>query len=156
MVPAALTLNELHSVLQTAMGWTDSHLHSFDIGGLVYGDADEFDGPAGNEARHRLSAVIRSVTRFRYDYDFGDGWEHDVVIEQALPASVIASSCLAGRRACPPEDCGGPSGYRHLLDVLADSGHEEHRELADWVGRSFDPEDFDVIQTNERLHSLAR
>jgi Plasmid pRiA4b ORF-3-like protein len=76
VVPASFTLAELHSVLQTAMGWTDSHLHSFDIGGVLYGDVEEFEGKVGNETRPRLSSVARRVSKFRYEYDFGDGWEH--------------------------------------------------------------------------------
>jgi hypothetical protein len=112
VVPSSVTLAELHSVFQTAMGWTDSHLHSFDIGGVLYGDVDDFDGDrVGNETRTRLSSVARVVSKFRYEYDFGDGWEHDVLVEQVqADASVIAPYCLAGRRACPPEDCGGPWG----------------------------------------------
>ena len=155
VVPASMTLAQLHSVFQTAMGWTDSHLHSFEVGGVLYGDVEEFDGPVGNETRTRLSSVIGSASKFRYEYDFGDGWEHDVVVEQVLSTSVITPSCVAGRRACPPEDCGGPGGYAYLLDVLADSDHEEHAHLAEWVGGSFDPEAFDVAETSDLLRLLG-
>ena len=154
VVPSSVTLAELHSVFQTAMGWTDSHLHSFAIGGVLYGDVEDFDGRVGNENRTRLSSVARSVSKFRYEYDFGDGWEHDVLVEQAQSdASVLAPFCLAGRRACPPEDCGGPGGYEHLLEVLADPAHEDHAEMAEWAGL-FDPARFDLDETNDVLRML--
>jgi hypothetical protein len=101
-----------------------------------------------------LSSVVRSVSKFRYEYDFGDGWEHDVLVEQVQSdGSVIAPYCLAGRRACPPEDCGGPWGYEHLLEVLADPAHEEHAHLAEWAG-SFDPAGFDRDETNDLLRMI--
>jgi hypothetical protein len=154
VVPSSVTLAELHSVFQTAMGWTDSHLHSFDIGGVLYGDVEDFEGRVGDETRTRLSSVARRVSKFRYDYDFGDGWEHDVLIEQVESgASVIAPYCLAGRRGCPPEDCGGPWGYEHLLEVLADPAHEEHAHLAEWAG-PFDPARFDLDETNDLLRMI--
>lgn len=109
VVPSSFTLAELHSVFQTAMGWTDSHLHAFEVDGVLYGDVEEFDGKLGHERRTRLSRVARPVSKFRYEYDFGDGWERAVVIEQLLPeVTVSAPFCVTGRRACPPEDCGGP------------------------------------------------
>lgn len=161
VVPSSFTLAELHLVFQTAMGWTDSHLHGFDVDGVLYGDVEEFDGKLGHETRTRLSRVARSVSKFRYEYDFGDGWEHDVVIEQLLP-EVTASVpfCVTGRRACPPEDCGGPGGYEHLLKVLADPAHAEHAQWRDWLGAPFDPGAFDLEATNELLrttdHAAAR
>jgi len=151
VVPASMTLAELHSVLQTAMGWSGGHLHAFDVDGVLYGDVEDVDGPVGNELRVRLSSVACAVSRFRYEYDFGDGWEHDVVIEKALTTSVRSPLCVAGRRACPPEDCGGRWGYGHLLEVLADPADEEHAALAEWVGGVFDPEEFDVDATSDLL-----
>jgi pRiA4b ORF-3-like protein len=155
VVPASFTLAEVHSVFQTAMGWTDSHLHCFDVGGVLYGDVEEFDGQVGNETRTRLSSVARSVSKFGYEYDFGDGWEHDVLIEQVQPDVAAAGPfCMAGRRACPPEDCGGPWGYEHLLEVLADPGHEEHAQLSEWVGGDFAPNVFDLAETNDLLRMI--
>jgi hypothetical protein len=155
VVPASFTLAELHSVLQTAMGWTDSHLHSFDVGGVLYGDVEELEGKVGNETRTRLSSVARRVSKFRYEYDFGDAWEHDVLIEDVQPDAAAAEPfCTAGRRACPPEDCGGPWGYEHLLEVLADPEHEEHAHLSEWIGGPFDPQEFDVAETNDQLRGI--
>jgi hypothetical protein len=155
LVPASMTLAELHSVLQTAMGWSGGHLYAFDVGGVSYGDVEEFEGEVGNDTRVRLASVVKQVAKFRYEYDFGDGWEHDVIIEEVqLATSMRAPLCLAGRRACPPEDCGGPWGYAHLLEVLADPGHPEHDELSAWVGGRFDPAEFDVNATSDLLRQI--
>ena len=91
--------------------------------------------------------------RLLYRYDFGDGWEHDVALERVLEAEPDARypRVIAGARACPPEDCGGEPGYDHLLEVLGNPGHPEHRELLRWVGGAFDPEVFDARATNRAL-----
>jgi hypothetical protein len=99
-------------------------------------DGELYDVVQGDEQATTLAALALPVgERFRYEYDFGDGWVHDIVIEKIDDATTPARPvCLAGRRACPPEDCGGPWGYAHLLDVLADPDHEEHEHLCEWVG----------------------
>ena len=91
----------------------------------------------------------------RWDYDFGDGWEHDVVVEAIEPAraGVTYPVCLAGKRACPPDDCGGPWGYSNLLAALSDPTHDEHEELTEWVGEDFDPAHFDVDGATEDMRS---
>jgi Plasmid pRiA4b ORF-3-like protein len=117
VMPASMTLAELHLAIQTAMGWYNCHLHEFDVDGRRYGDpshTDDWDDEAvADESRLRLSALARSgVTRFRYTYDFGDRWEHDILIEKASPTGAMKArpACTAGKRNCPPEDCGGPWG----------------------------------------------
>jgi len=155
VVPSTLTLAELSDAIQAAMGWTGLHLHLFDINGRQYGDLDAFDDePIGDESRVKMSRIVKTAAKFRYDYDFGDGWEHDIGVEQALPATVTSPRCLAGRRACPPEDCGGPSGYADLLAALADPTHPDHAELAEWLGRPFDADEFNLDETNEQLADL--
>jgi len=94
-----------------------------------------------------------------YTYDFGDGWEHDIVLEKVLPPDpVVGLSCLAGKGACPPEDCGGAWGYANLKEALADPGHEEHEDLLDWLGldsaADFDPAQFGLDEVNARLSQL--
>lgn len=132
------------------------HLHLFDINGKQYGDLDEFDDePIGDQSRVKLSHVAKASGRFRYDYDFGDGWEHDIEVEQVLSATVARPRCLAGRRACPPEDCGGPNGYTDLLDALADPDHPDHMELTEWLGGPFDPDEFDLDETNQLLAEVV-
>jgi len=153
VVPATLTLRELHAVIQTAMGWEGYHLHLFDVNGVLYGDVEEIEGrPRGDEETFTVGQLADAVGAFSYEYDFGDGWTHDIVIDQVV-ASVGPGTphLVGGARACPPEDCGGPWGYEHLLEVLADPTHEEHEHLLDWVGGAFDPEAFDLAKTNADL-----
>lgn len=171
VVPLTTTLFELHHILQAAMGWTDSHLHQFEIGGLRYGDLemlkqDRFEGDAqafdANEVRLR-------DFQFRYDdgpffvyvYDFGDDWRHTVQIEKLLavkPAPKTAT-CTEGARSCPPEDVGGPPGYfefvRVLLSPVPDE-IEEQRHLKRWSGGKLDPERFDVAKADKAVRGALR
>ena len=156
LVDGSATLDHLHEVIQAAFGWWNYHLHEFEIGRTRYGvpDPDEDWGePPRDEHRTRLDAVASEGSTFRYTYDFGDGWEHRVVVEKVLPASTVATvpACIDGRRACPPEDCGGTWGYRELLEILADRKHPEHVERRDWLGRPFDPEVFDPSEFEDSL-----
>ena len=144
LVPGETTLADLHRAIQAAMGWEDYHLHTFDIAGRQYGDPRAVDDVA-DEKRVTLNGLIKSgVARFAYTYDFGDNWEHALVVEKRLPDIEALSRpiCTAGKRRCPPEDCGGPWGYLELLEVLADPAHPEHAERREWLGEDFDPEDF--------------
>jgi hypothetical protein len=152
LVPGRLTLARLHHVLQIAMGWEDSHLHAFRVGDATYGMAGlEGDLDFEPEEKVRVSQVLPDQkARLVYEYDFGDSWEHDVVVEKVLPAEAApAPRCLDGRRACPPEDCGGVPGYQHLLKVLANPAHEEHEEMQEWAGEHFDAARFEVEEVNE-------
>lgn len=153
LAPASMTLAELHHAIQTAMGWEGGHLHVFDIDGASYGDRAEVDDVA-DERRQTLGGMMKSgVARFRYIYDFGDDWEHVVAIEKTVPAAEGTSypRCVAGKRACPPEDCGGVWGYQELLDCLSDPGHPGRAERLEWLGDEFDPEDFSVVVANATL-----
>jgi hypothetical protein len=154
-VPASTTLAELHRVLQIAMGWEDYHLHQFDIGGVSYGiDDGEGWGPAPkDERRAKLARVAPKGTRFTYEYDFGDSWEHDITVEVVLDAEDDKTYpvCVAGKRACPPEDCGGVWGYEEFLAVLADPHHDEHDRFLEWAGGEFDPEHLDLPTVNRAL-----
>ena len=155
LAPASMTLADLHAAIQAAMGWEDSHLHVFDIGGKSYGDRASVDDVA-DENRLTLGGLRSSgVARFGYTYDFGDNWEHTVTIEKTLPAAegMTYPTCLAGKRACPPEDCGGPWGYQELLDIIADPAHPERAERLEWLGEDFDPEEFSVVAANSILGS---
>ena len=147
-------LGKLHSILQDAMGWFDSHLHEFRIGNDVYGEnfpESPFD--VKSERNVRLDKVAREGGVLIYMYDFGDSWEHELKIEKVLPLEPGAHypHCLAGERACPPEDCGGPWGYANLLEVLNNLKDEEHEEMREWVGEDFDPEHFDLDTVNRIL-----
>ncbi len=153
LIPSAMTLRDLHDVLQTSMGWTDSHLHDFAIGGDRFGDPNTGD-EVENEARLTLEAIRNAgVARFKYTYDFGDDWEHLVVIEGTVPCvqSQHYPACIAGKRACPPEDCGGVYGYANLLEVRADPTHPGHEEMSEWLDEDFDPEEFSIEEVDAML-----
>jgi hypothetical protein len=161
------TLDKLHEHIQTSMGWTNSHLHHFRIDGKLYGDpwlmAENF-GELGyaNTRGARLSAIIPKSGRrfpFEYEYDFGDGWWHEVLFEGCLRAdpSLRYPICLEGERACPPEDVGGTSQYREFVKVLANPDHQERKEYLEWIGGRFDPEEFDPeIATRKMKRGLPR
>lgn len=155
VVPADITLHRLHEVLQTALGWTDSHLYIFEVGPepTYFGDPDLVEDWADLRPSRttKLSRVAPAAgAKVVYEYDLGDSWRHDILVEKVLPARVGAGypMCLAGKRACPPEDCGGVWAYAELLDVIADPAHEEHESMMTWLGGSFDPEDFDLFEVN--------
>ena len=155
------TLDELHSHIQTAMGWTNSHLHQFEIRGRRYGDPELLEDDWGendfvDSSKIRLSRLLekkRRSFRFFYEYDFGDGWRHEIVYEgtQLTEPRVRFPRCVEGARACPPEDVGGPWGYGSCLEAIANPMHERHRELREWIGGRFDPEAFDPAAATKRM-----
>ena len=156
-VPADIKLGKLHDVLQAVMGWYDSHLHAFRVGHTSYGvPQPEFPGDFQNERNVRLGQLVGKGNKLIYEYDFGDGWEHELLVEKVLPAEKGRRYplCLAGKRACPPEDCGGPWGYERLLEVLRAPKHEEHEEMREWIGGDFDPEAFDLTAVNRELRRM--
>ncbi len=155
-----ITLAKLHRILQRVMGWEDAHLHQFIVQGERYGVPDQEDvGPrkTRDERKYKLSDVIPGEnSQCAYLYDFGDNWEHVLEIEKALPPEegVRYPLCLAGGRACPPEDVGGIPGYENFLEAIRDSQHPEHEELLAWAGGAFNPKEFDVDQINQKLRSI--
>jgi Plasmid pRiA4b ORF-3-like protein len=151
-VPGSFTLAHLHDVLQTAMGWQDSHLHQFMVNRIGFTHLVPDEPPEMRDERQlRLSDLARRGKKFTYEYDFGDGWEHELVVEGVdADATDSAATCVDGKRACPPEDCGGPWGYMNLLKILANPRHREHGEMREWAG-DFDPSDFDVAKINRTL-----
>jgi hypothetical protein len=153
LMPGTMTLGQLHTAIQAAMGWHDCHLHVFDIGGEPFGDRRSVDDVA-DEQRPTLNGLLRSgVVRFGYTYDFGDNWQHTIAFEKSEPAVEGKShpACTGGKRNCPPEDCGGAWGYQQLLAVLADPSHPEHADQMDWIGREFDPNEFNLARANTML-----
>ncbi|MEL6722563.1 MAG: plasmid pRiA4b ORF-3 family protein [Pseudomonadota bacterium] len=149
-----MTLGQLHDVIQTAMGWHDCHLHQFDVYGEYYSAPDQELGPdVSDEEDITLAAALQEPKqRITYEYDFGDGWVHEILLEKVLPREKQETLpiCVKGKRACPPEDCGGVWGYGGLLEVLADPQHEQYEDMLEWVG-DFDPEAFCVDSVNQKL-----
>ena len=163
LVRSDTSLAELHDIVQIAMGWRNCHFHQFSIEGQLYGQYSDSDfGPpmldeseGEDEAKYTLiDFKFEGKDKFHYEYDFGDGWEHDVVVENVLPVEPKQDypMCIGGKRACPPEDCGGPWTYGDFLDAVQNTGHPEHEEMLDWIGGEFNPEDFDVDTVNGQLH----
>ncbi len=155
-VPADIALDALHDVLQIAMGWKDAHLHQFVVNGDCYGVYDpQFPNDMQNESSYLLSDLVGEGEQLTYEYDFGDGWIHEIKIEKMLVAEPGKHYplCLGGERTCPPEDSGGPPGYEHILEVLRDPKHKEYAELSEWAGEAFDPEAFNPNAVNSVLSS---
>jgi hypothetical protein len=164
LVPADLTLEQLHDVLQLAMGWEDCHMHEFRIGQQRFGQSDPMEQAFGgsrtaSERTAQLFNVLgRAGTKAVYTYDFGDSWEHQIVVEKRLAPEPGRAypACLAGERHGPPEDCGGIPGFYNLLEVISDPKHEQHDETLEWLGDVFDPEAFSADEVNQRFAPLQR
>lgn len=154
------TLDKLHEHIQTAMGWTNSHLHQFDIDGERYGDPELIDD--GFEDFHCVDSTVTKISeiipkdgkrfQFTYEYDFGDNWQHEVLFEGCLKAEKGGRYplCIEGERACPPEDVGGVWGYAEFLDAIADPKHDQHDDFMEWAG-DFDPDKFDAAKTTKAM-----
>jgi hypothetical protein len=156
MVPGPRTLHGLHEVIQIAMGWETYHLYQFEIQGTRYEDPNPDDrDPTIPDSRAFTLDQLALVqgSRFQYRYDFGDDWLHEVTVEGAvpLPAGFLLPLCLGGARAGPPEDCGGVFGYDELVSVLVRPKSARAREIQQWLGRVFDPEEVDLGAINKRF-----
>jgi hypothetical protein len=172
-VRSGITFRELHKTLQVVMGWWNYHLHLFQVGSLTITDRETLaewgeNGIPDNVARLNKH-VKQEGTTFTYEYDFGDSWEHELVLEQILPAEGTASidyldkpgtgsaeaavypRCLAGERACPPEDCGGVWGYENFLEAIQNPQHPDHDSYVEWRGGTFDPELFDLNKVTQQF-----
>lgn len=152
-----IRLNQLHSVLQVAMGWSNYHIHQFRVGSSYIGiPHPDFDYDVTDERKVWLQDIISNLKDyFVYEYDFGDGWEHKVVLEKILPLDFSESPVIIkGKMACPPEDCGGIWGYSDFLEAIRNPKHEEHESMLEWVGGEFDPEGFDMDVIKKRLRDL--
>jgi hypothetical protein len=164
LVSSNIDLGNFHRILQIVLGWTDSHFHQFISGGTMYGTpVDEFGSGLElkweDEKKYKLSQLLKKEKdSLIYEYDFGDSWKHKIVLEKILPddGSVKVPTCIKGKRACPPEDCGGIWGYQNFLEAIQDPSHPEHEEMLEWIGGEFDPEYFDVKETNEILADYYR
>ncbi len=153
LMPGEMTLQDLHEAIQATMGWYGGHLHAFSLGGTEYGDP-EAEPDFADAAAMTLDRVVKSgAKKFTYTYDFGDDWEHIIVIEkpQAVVPGQYYPACVAGKRACPPEDCGGMPGYEQMLEIIANPKHPQHKDQMEWLGAPFDPEEFSVEDADTAL-----
>lgn len=161
LVPAAITLPQLHDTLQAALGWHDLHLHEFHIQGVCYGVPDSDGGdraPLRDEAGKTLAGTLGTANTFSYTYDLGDDWEHQITVCQHLPNARVPHlpCCLDGANAGPPEDVGGPAAYGGFVEAMADPQHPDHERHMDWHGQPFDPAAWDLERVNRRLKRLRQ
>ncbi len=161
LVPSNISLGELHQIVQASMGWFDCHLHQFTFNNTNYGIPDDDMGIMGmqiqDENKYRLDQLLKSEKQWmRYEYDFGDGWLHRIDLEKITPyeKDQPLPYCTKGKRACPPEDCGGIWGYQELIEILKNPKHEQHEEMIEWVGENLDPEAFDTESVNAILAEM--
>lgn len=147
-------LPDLHRMIQAAMGWTNSHLHQFLHMHDYLGHPVLLEDMEVRDYRKiRIGTILKAPKdSLKYEYDFGDGWLHDVVLQKIHSKSENAYPFfIDGAYACPPEDCGGIPGFENFLQVLADPNHEEHEEMLEWYGGSFDPTKFDPLEVSKRF-----
>ncbi|MDQ6964180.1 MAG: plasmid pRiA4b ORF-3 family protein [Mariprofundales bacterium] len=161
VVPASITLERFHDVIQIVMGWTDSHLHEFTIGKRRYTEYPECKEDGLACGRYRLGDLIKQRGRtFRYLYDFGNSWEHELTLEDSRYINhdprANALVCLEGARACPPEDVGGIPGYFEFCTALNDPEHKSHASYIEWSGGSYNSERFDTEDINWELMKYRR
>jgi hypothetical protein len=166
-VPENYTLGNLHTILQIAFGWDNSHPHSFTVNSTEYGMTDLDDMGFGDdydiidEETVRLSELdLQPKQKFSYLYDFGDSWEHGITVSKIIPidtenGDAIGPHCLGGKRAGPLEDSGGIWGYEEMLEVLKDPNHKEYESFHEWVG-DFDPEYLSLDEINTRLEQVFK
>ena len=163
LIPSDLSLPDFHKVIQTTMGWTNSHLHQFAKDRTYYSPEMESDSLWDDDddddldySKYKVSDLLnKEKDKITYEYDFGDGWKHVIVLEKIGDESMNIKdvTCLAGKNNCPPEDCGGLWGYYDMLEILKDPHHEEYEDYSDWLGDEFDPTYFDVEEVNEILRT---
>jgi len=159
LIPSDLLLSDFHKIIQTSMGWTNSHLHQFIKNDAFYTRKmadDDFWYELNNVDYRNMKAsdlLAMEKEKIIYEYDFGDSWEHEVLLEKVLPNDKNAQLpiCLNGSMNCPPEDCGGIWGYASMLEILKQPDHEEYDSYLEWLGEDFDPEYFDKNEINEFL-----
>lgn len=158
-VPTDLLLEDFHKVIQTSMGWTNSHMHQF-ISDQKFYTPRITDDEMWNELYNvdyeniKVSKLLKEEgDEIIYEYDFGDGWQHEIVLEKILPVDQKKQLpvCLGGKMNCPPEDVGGTWGYAEMLRILRQPQHKEHKNYLEWLGGSFDPGHFDLEKVNKLL-----
>lgn len=166
LVPEQFTFMQFHMVIQMTFDWELAHLFLFSSKG--YGSDDTIIDPYNEDMEGRKANKVKlkdifsyAGQKYTYIYDFGDDWIHDILLEDIIDEKKLKASCIDGKGACPPEDCGGPYGYEHLKEILADPEHPEYAEYREWLmleeGEEWDPQAFtkdDIEEINEVLLDL--
>ena len=150
---------EFHDMIQDIMGWEDDHLHLFRKGKKYYRDSSD-DG-FGNTVDYWdikiMDVLIKIKDKMIYEYDFGDGWEHEIILEKIVEEEEVFNiQCIEGAMNCPPEDCGGIAGFYNMLEIVKNPEEEEYEEILEWLGDDYDPEYFDLEKLNELLKSYNK
>lgn len=161
LIPSDLLLENFHQIIQTTMGWTNSHLHQFKKGrkeySVKYAEDDTWEelGHIDYKSKKlRISKLlIKENDKISYEYDYGDSWWHDIILEKILPLDDKTKYpiCLSGKMNCPPEDCGGIWGYAEMVEILKQPDHEEYKSYLEWLGEVYDPKYFDIDDVNLAL-----
>jgi hypothetical protein len=158
LVRSDTRLDQMHEIIQAVMGWKDSHLHQFIFGNDYYSYHQFVDfRDIFDSRKFKLNDFMKvKGDKLFYEYDFGDLWEHTLLLEKILEADprVQYPTCIKGVRACPPENIGGLWGYYEFLEALANPEHDMHDEYIEWFGDGFDPEAFDQEGVKKQLESL--
>jgi hypothetical protein len=156
-----ITFYELHHVIQIAMGWWNAHLFEFRVGGYKIGITEDGMAPEGTlESKEvKLSRLLDAEKmKFEYLYDFGDNWVHEISVEKITPVNKNKTypACIGGKRNCPPEDIMGFPGYNNLVKIMKDKNHPEYLGMLEWLGEEYDPEYFDLKETNGELQFIIK
>lgn len=163
LISNTMNLYAFHQAVQIAMGWTDSHLHQFIDSKSRYGIIDP-DFNFDDDLLDELDFKVKDILKFEgdsilYEYDFGDDWEHSIILEKIQPydKEKPLPFCITGRKGCPPEDVGGIWGYKDFLKKWSNRSHPENQELREWAGDYFDPDNFDKNKINEiyKMHKTT-
>lgn len=159
LVDKKATFYDLHNIIQVAMGWWNYHLYEFNINGQEIGDPnDDFDFREIIDASTITlgSMITKPNQKFEYEYDFGDGWTHQIVAEKFLPrdSKIKYPTCIAGKLCCPPEDCGGMYGFYELLEIAGDKKHPDREEMLEWLSEDYDATYFDKEEVNQELKTM--
>ncbi|MBI4980196.1 plasmid pRiA4b ORF-3 family protein [Candidatus Woesearchaeota archaeon] len=150
-----ISFHKLHEIFQVVMGWTNSHLYDFQVDGqrLSVPKYFDWDDKLMDSRKIRIS-TLKPSQKFDYTYDFGDCWEHQIIVEKIEPNEMGLPHpvCIKGKLSCPPDDCGGIGGYYRLLHVRRNKNHPEYKELIkEWLGEDFDPNYFEIEEINKEL-----
>jgi hypothetical protein len=157
LVPGAIRPSKLQLMIRAAFCWWDNHLHDFLVEGARYGtQSDDYPEAELDEKMVTVIEVVQGLRHFGYEYDFGDSWGHELVVENfwRMPVGLNFGVCVDGQNACPPEDVGGPPGYTRFLEAVRDPDHKEQERYHTWVGGSFDPSELDLALANARLQKV--